>query len=95
MFPSREALNEKAYIDGIGLNENEFNWLKTTDPNQRFVMIKTARGSSTIVNTNLEFLGNHLKIYNSNAQNVNQLKELIEKYPDSFREKYLFETQAA
>ena len=89
IFPISGNLNRQAYAEGIGLNEAEINWLKTADIYDRQVLIKTKGGSSTIVNVDLKFLGDYLKVFDSSSQNVAKLKRLMKQHPQDFRERFL------
>jgi type IV secretion/conjugal transfer VirB4 family ATPase len=89
IYPISGNLNREAYEEGIGLNDSEINWLKTADIFDRKVMIKTKGGSSTIVDVDLKYLGKYLKVFDSSAQNVKKLKNIMQEHPDDFREVFL------
>lgn len=89
IFPISGNINKEAYIDGIGLNEREIEWLRTTDVHDRQVLIKTKGGSSTIVNVNLKYLGKFIKVFDSSSQNVAHLNRLIAEYPNDYRQHFL------
>jgi len=89
IFPISGNIHKEAYIEGIGLNDREIDWLRTTDVHDRQVLIKTKGGSSTIVNVDLKFLGKYLNVFDSSSQNVTRLNTLMGQYPDTFREHFL------
>ena len=76
LFPAKEGLQEEAYIKGVGLTFEEFQWLKNTDPKSRLVMIKTS-DSTNIVQINLAFLHQYLQVFNSSQENVRTLRNLM------------------
>jgi len=89
IFPISGNINKEAYIDGIGLNDNEIDWLRSADVHDRQVLIKTKGGSSTIVNVDLKFLGKYLRIFDSSSQNVSKLNRFMVESPDTYREQFL------
>lgn len=89
IFPISGNINKEAYIEGIGLNDREIEWLRTTDIFDRQVLIKTKGGSSTVVNVDLQYLGKYLRIFDSSSQNVARLRSLMTQYPDDFRYRFL------
>ncbi len=91
LFPSREGLNPDAYLDGIGLNQDELAWLKNTDPKTRAVMVKTAGGSTDIVQVNLAFLKQYLHVFNSSQTHVRAIETLQKQNlsPQELMQEYL------
>jgi type IV secretion/conjugal transfer VirB4 family ATPase len=81
LFPEPRAMAED-YIKVLGLNEREFNWIKTTDPKSRQVLLKRRGGESVFLDVNLSHLGNLFKVYNSSTSAVGRMKRLKEEYAD-------------
>ncbi|MBU2645523.1 hypothetical protein KKI24_12520 [bacterium] len=89
IFPISGNINKEAYMEGVGLNERELDWLKNADVHDRQVLIKTKGGASTIVNVNLKFLGKYIKVFDSSSQNVAALNRLMADHPSDFRQRFL------
>jgi len=53
---------------GVGLNENEFNWIKSHSSNKREVMIKRKSGESVILDIDLSDLGSALNLLRSDKE---------------------------
>lgn len=89
LYPVPAGINVEGYKDGLHLTDDEIAWLVNADPSQRQVMVKTAGGTSTIVNIDMKYLEEYLHIFNSASDDVILINQLIEQYPDRFREIYL------
>lgn len=87
LYPNSKA-DSKYYVDEIGLNSAEFDWIKTTGGN-REVMVKKSNAETVILNIDLSRLGIDLKVFNSSSQDVAAVKRLQRKYPNNWIEKYL------
>lgn len=87
LFPSPMA-NEQSYIQGLGLNQEEFNWIRTPNSN-REVMIKRNGGGSVILNVDLSHLGKHLKLFSSEKSDVQKMELLQqqEKWVEHYLDK--------
>ncbi len=70
---SEPRAQEKHYIEGLGLNEREFIWLKEDHP--RHILVKRKSGESVILNVDLSSLNGYLKIFNSDASEVKRLND--------------------
>ena len=75
LFPDNNA-DAADYMDQLGLNDQEFHWIRNSDPKNRQVMIKRRGGSSVIINADLSSLGKYLNLFSSYSVNV----DLVEKY---------------
>lgn len=90
---STEELDKMEKV--IGLTEEEKEFLRTTSPIERKVLIKQGfsneKGvkSSVIADLNLADLGNYLKVFSSSIGSVKKVKELKVQYPKTWREEYL------
>jgi ComB4 competence protein len=93
LYPNRSA--ERAdYIDFLGLNEKEFQWIKESDPFGRKVLVKQrSTESSVILDVNLASLNdgtyNLLNAFNSSSQAVNTIKRLKAGDSINWKLKYL------
>lgn len=81
----------------IGLTTEEKDFLKTTSPSERKVLIKQGFSNekgikaSVIADLNLIGLGKYLKVFSSSITDVKAMKELKIQYPNNWREEYLKE----
>jgi len=50
---------------GVGLNENEFNWIKSYSGGKREIMVKRKTGESIILDIDLSNLGKHINLLRS------------------------------
>lgn len=73
LFPNHKA-DAKYYIDEIGLNSAEFNWIKTAGG--REVMIKKTNAETVTLNIDLSILGKYLKVFNSSSKDVREVNKL-------------------
>lgn len=87
LYPNSKA-DAKYYVDEIGLNAAEFDWIKTTG-GHREVMVKKNNAETVILNIDLSILGNYLRVFNSSSEDVAVVKKLQRKYPKNWLEKYL------
>ena len=88
LFPEPRAARED-YIDTLGLNEAEFKWIKTTDVKSRQVLLKRRGGESVLLDVDLSALGNLLRIYDSSADAVQNLRHFRGEYGEDFLSHYL------
>jgi ComB4 competence protein len=87
LYPNSKA-DAKYYVDEIGLNSAEFDWIKTTG-GHREVMVKKNNAETVILKVDLSILGNHLRVFNSSSEEVAVVKRLQRHYPKNWLEKYL------
>jgi len=87
LYPNSKA-DAQYYVDEIGLNTAEFDWIKTTG-GHREVMVKKNNAETVILNVDLSILGNHLRVFNSSSEEVAVVKRLQRHYPKNWLEKYL------
>ncbi|MBW1615600.1 MAG: hypothetical protein JRJ49_03505 [Deltaproteobacteria bacterium] len=83
---SEPKAQEKHYIDGLGLNTREFDWIKQDNPRQ--MLLKRKSGESVILDVNLSPLNNHLKIFSSSVQDVNKMNK-YRKASENWKNEYL------
>ncbi|MCD4741627.1 MAG: hypothetical protein K8R67_03955 [Desulfobacteraceae bacterium] len=88
LFPEPLA-KRKHYMDMLGLNETEFEWIKNTDPFGRQVMIKRKDGESVTCFINLSPLGDMLNIFDSSSDAVAKLEKFQPKYGNKWKEEFL------
>jgi type IV secretion/conjugal transfer VirB4 family ATPase len=86
LFPNHKA-EAKYYIDEIGLNSAEFNWIKTAS--SREVMIKKEDAETVILNVDLSSLGKYLKVFNSSSKDVSKVNELQKENSEEWLDIYL------
>ncbi len=75
LFPTPKARAEH-YIDGLGLTDSEFYWIKNC-PNPRNVMIKKMGSNSVIVDVDLSIIGDYLKLFSSKDVDRKKMEKLI------------------
>ena len=74
-------------MDGLGLNQAEFDWIKV--PKKRQVLIKRKGGESVILDVDLSPLGRYLKIFDSGASAIRRCNDLRKGKLDDWKETYL------
>jgi type IV secretion/conjugal transfer VirB4 family ATPase len=79
LFPEARADREH-YVDQLGLNEREFEWIKT--PRKRQVLVKRREGESVVLDVDLSPLGDYLKVFDSGASAVRRMNENRREYAD-------------
>lgn len=90
LFPDSNA-DAGDYIDELGLNDQEFNWVRNADTKNRQVMIKRRGGNSVIINVDLSSLGRYLNLFTSSSANVNILEKYQKQASSNPIEEYLKE----
>lgn len=73
LFPEPRA-DRRHYVDQLGLNETEFDWIKTPHPRQ--VLVKRKEGESVVLSVDLEPLGKYLRIFDSSSDSVARMNAL-------------------
>lgn len=93
IYPDQSA-TEKDYMEFLGLNDKEFNWVKKTPADSRKVLFKRIKSGSSVVldvdlanlkTTNLDML----KAFNSSVKEVIKFEEIKAAYPHNWQLKYL------
>lgn len=84
IFPDVTGEKED-YVDALGLNDSEFNWVKTPNP-ERQVMIKRRGGESVIVDVDLSCLGEHLNLFASGHQFTSKFNKIEREYEENLRD---------
>lgn len=92
-YPEPSATKEM-YVDFLGLNESEFEWVKNASPNSRKILVKNrSTDSSVILDVDLSSLRtknyNLLNCFNSSSNAVLKLKSLKREDPTNWKYKYL------
>ncbi|MDD2840228.1 MAG: ATP-binding protein [Rickettsiales bacterium] len=89
IFPDSKA--EKSDYEALGLNENEFNFIKNTtnDNTQRRVLIKQTNGKSSIIDINLASLGKYIKAFSSSGRDLDLFERLQQDGKADYIDKYL------
>lgn len=86
LFPEPRAKAEH-YIKGLGLTEQEFNWIKK-HKGGRQVLIKRREGASVVVDVDLSGMGRYVRGFASGADSVRRLNEL-RRERDDWKEAFL------
>ena len=86
LFPNTKA-DPKYYQDGLGLNNAEFNWIKTAGP--RLAMIKKKNSDGVVVNVDLSDLNQYLNVFDSSSDAVSKINKLQKQHPSDWINKYL------
>lgn len=86
LFPDPTAEEQYYTGEGIGLNQSEFEWIKT--PSHREVMLKRRGGESVILQTDLSSIGKYLKAFDSSSSSISNLKKMM-KQTDNWKTDYL------
>lgn len=95
VFPNPTA-DKESYCDFLGLNEGEFNWVRSNSPKSRKVLFKRREsGESVVLDVNLMSLStphfDFLKVFSSGVSDVRRVNELRTSHPDNWKIKYLSE----
>ena len=88
LFPAHKA-DPIYYKDEIGLNDAEFEWIKTAGG--REVMIKKHNAETVILNVDLSVLANYLRVFNSSSKDVREVTKLQKNNPGGWLKEYLGE----
>ncbi len=88
IFPNAKA-QPQDYVDGLGLTESEFEFVKN-HPNPRHVLIKKRDGDSVIIDADLSCLGNDLKLFSSKDTD-RKILENVELQQENWVPNYLRE----
>ncbi|MBN9542900.1 MAG: hypothetical protein J0G32_03790 [Alphaproteobacteria bacterium] len=86
-FPD-EGAQEEDYVNRLGLNQQEFQWVKETRANYQVLLKRIDRGS-IILDVNLSSLGKYLRLFKSDVDSVEKLKRIKLSNPNNFVEEYL------
>lgn len=90
-FPDHKA-NKEEYMTHFGLNEREFDWIKTFTPKkgERRVLVKRQEAEeSVILNVDISILGENMAMFNSSQRAATLIRDLFAKNPEGFKEEYL------
>jgi type IV secretion/conjugal transfer VirB4 family ATPase len=87
LFPDPTGEEQYYMGEGIGLNQSEFDWIKT--PSHREVMVKRRGGESVILQTDLSGLGKYLNVFDSSSSSIKRLNQTIKSNPEHWKSIYL------
>lgn len=90
IFPTNNEDTLNDLEKQIGITATERKYLKETSQESRQALLKMKlRNESAKLNLDLSRLGKYLKIYSSNSENVNVIKQLQKEAPKNWRKAYL------
>lgn len=90
IFPTSNENSLKSMQEHLGLTNSELDFLRKTPKESRQILFKqVVLNQSAVLNVNFARLGNFLRIFSSEREDVQVMNELISKHPNDFRAKYL------
>ena len=90
IFPTSNENSLKSMQEHLGLTNSELDFLRKTPKESRQILFKqVVLNQSAVLNVNFARLGNFLRIFSSEREDVQVMNELINKHPNDFRAKYL------
>lgn len=87
IFPDAGAEREH-YVDGLGLNDREFQWVRTCQERHQ-VLVKKKTGESVILNVDLSGLNELLHCFDSGKDDGDRIRAMAEENPEGFRDDYI------
>lgn len=93
LYPEPTAESED-YVEGLKLTKREFQWIKSTDPMSRLVLVKKKNGPSVVLNVNLTPLGEELRAFDSSATGVARMLENKRKHGLSWKSYHIYGARA-
>ena len=88
IFPNATA-DEKDYVGGLGLTDQEFSWVQNTAGHKHRVMVKRRGGGSTIIDVNLSSLGKYLRLYSSDMGDQQKMDKGISHHGAEWAQYYM------
>lgn len=89
IFPTSSEQSLKKLQEQLNLNETEMNFLRTSDSSNFEILLKNRKSKESVfLNVDLSALGDYLKFFNSDANEVLRLKELLKTNPNNWREEF-------
>ena len=89
IFPTSNENSLKSMQEHLGLTNSELDFLRKTPKESRQILFKqVVLNQSAVLNVNFARLGNFLRIFSSEREDVQVMNELINKHPNDFRTKY-------
>ena len=74
----------------LSLTNSEIDFLRKTPKESRQILFKQVLlNQSAVLNVNFARLGSYLRVFSSEREDVNLIKELKKDYPNEWRMKYL------
>lgn len=90
IFPTARESSLEILEDVLKLTGSEIDFLRQTPQEARKILFKqNTLNQSAILDVNLAKLGEYLRVFSSNASDVKLLKELKNKFPNEYRQRYL------
>ncbi|MCR2066553.1 AAA family ATPase [Campylobacter helveticus] len=90
IFPTTQQRSLESMEEVLNLTGAELDFLRKTPPQARKILFKqNTLNQSAILDVNLARLGEHLRVFSSNASDVKLLKELRNNYPQEWRTRYI------
>lgn len=90
IFPTTEQKSLENLEEVLNLTGAELDFPRKTPPQARKILLKQKTlDKSAILDVNLSRLGENLRVFSSNASDVKLLKELKNRYPQEWRQRYL------
>lgn len=90
IFPTSSLTTLEILENRLRLSSSEIDFLKNCPKEARMVLFKqVSLDQSAVLDVNLARLGEHLRIFSSNASDVKMLLKLKNDYPNEWRQRYL------
>ncbi|TLD79948.1 AAA family ATPase [Helicobacter sp. MIT 05-5293] len=93
IFPTSDIRTLERLQDQLSLTNSEINFLQNTTKASRRVLLKR-KEESAILDVNLSRIGEYLRIFSSEVEDVNALIESKKLYPQEWRSVYLDKQQS-
>ncbi len=90
IFPTSTPQTLEMLEHKLKLSGSEIDFLKNCPKESRMILFKqVSQSKSAVLDINLSRLGEHLRVYSSNASDVKMLLKLKSTYPAEWRQRYL------
>lgn len=90
IFPTTSQRSLESLEEVLNLTGAELDFLRKTPPQARKILFKqNTLNQSAVLDVNFARLGEHLRVFSSDASDVKLLKELKNKYPQEWRQRYI------
>lgn len=90
IFPTSNESSLKNMQETLSLTNSEIDFLRKTPKESRQILFKQVLlNQSAVLNVNFARLGSYLRVFSSEREDVNLIKELKKDYPNEWRMKYL------
>jgi type IV secretion/conjugal transfer VirB4 family ATPase len=88
LFPCQTMSQAKHYRDAFSLNDREMNFIFNSS-NKREILWKPKDSQSVILDVDLSFMGDKLKLLSSSARDINLVAELEKEHKDDWVRHYV------